>query len=252
MILVDSDHITYRSAASCEPTKAKPFLEDEQYAIARAKILIESVYARFPTEPVRWAIGGEGNWRLSIYPEYKLNRAGKPRPTHLQAVRELLVTQCKAEIVNDKEVDDWCGIEQTANNEAGEHSVIVSLDKDLDQIPGWHYNFVTGRYYLVSPLDALRTFYKQVITGDASDHVPAFDGKFRNSLPQFVAKMLAPIDTMVDEEDMYHHCWTIFQEQDPEDPYEKLHRNAKILYVQRKEGDMWQPPGPKEENEPSL
>lgn len=185
-------------------------------------------------------MSGTGNWRKEIYPEYKANRANQPKPTYLEDVREYMLTKWKAQIVNDIEVDDMCGIRLT---EEGDKALCVSLDKDLLTVPGFHYNFNTEVMQLVSPADALRNFYKQLITGDGSDNVPAFDGKLRNSTPQFVQKLLDPIAAMSDALEMYNYVKDLYSD------VNIMHRNAKVLYIQQQHGAQWQPPtGQKGEN----
>jgi hypothetical protein len=115
--------------------------------------------------------------------------------------------------------------------------ICVSLDKDLLQIPGYHYNFVKGIESFVSPIDGLRSFYRSVITGDSTDNIPAFDGKLRTSLPKFVAKILLPLEEMKDEKDMYNYCLEIWN-----GDTETMHRNATCLWILRKEGELWHSP----------
>lgn len=251
MILIDGDHIVHRAAGSCEPTKLKPFLESREDAIARADSMMEKLLTeQLQNWDYELYIGGEGNWRKAIYPEYKANRKEKRVATWLQDVREHLVVNWKAQIINDIEVDDKCGIELTAGTE---EDICVSLDKDLLTVPGCHYNFVKEKLQYVTQIQAWRNFYSQVITGDSSDNVPAFDGKFRNSVPQFIEKMLEPIQEMTEEYDMYAYALHIYcQDESQEDIFE---RNAKVLWIQKKEGDMWQRPnwnGPQLDAEVSL
>ncbi len=113
----------------------------------------------------------------------------------LEHCRELLVTQYNATIVNNYETDDALGIAQTKYDG---NSRICSLDKDLLQIPGTHFNWVTGVNRLVSPLDGLRTFYKQLILGDKTDNIPGYDGKLRGECPKFIGKLQEPIDEMTE------------------------------------------------------
>lgn len=245
LLIVDSDHVVWRAAGSCEPTKKKPQLEDETFAIARAEAIMADLRYTFNDAPMELYIGGEGNWRHEVYPEYKANRKDKTRPTHLNAVREFLVVKYGAHIVNEREVDDECGIRLTQENTQGNDAVLVSLDKDLKTVPGKHYNFVTRVHETVSPVQALRYFYGQVITGDQSDNVPSFDGKFRSSTPQFVAALLAPLADMTNEVDMYAHCCEVYQQHGCwEDEWQTImHRNASVLYIQKDYNDKWQPPG---------
>lgn len=237
--LVDGDLLTYRASASCEPTKAKPFLEPLEVAIWRLHDMVQTIIKGTNSTELEFYIGGEDNFRKKIYPEYKANRV-KPLPNWLQQCREILVTQYGSTIVNGKETDDALGIRQT---ELNGDSRIVSIDKDLLQIPGYHYNWIKDIHILVSPLDGLKTFYKQLIAGDGTDNIPSYDGKVRNSVPKFIEKLQAPIDEMDLEKDMYDYCKQIFEGQSDV----VMHRNAQLLYILKKEEEYWQVPGLKQE-----
>ena len=169
-----------------------------------------------------------------IYSEYKANRT-KPPPTYLQDCREILVTQYGATVVNGVETDDALGIAQTKYDG---NSRICSLDKDLLQIPGYHYNWVKQMQTLVSPLDGLRTFYKQLILGDRTDNIPGYDGKLRSEAPKFIQKLQEPIDEMTKEVDMYEYVKQIYQNESDV----VLHRNAQLLYILKREDEFWKVP----------
>ena len=211
--------------------------------------MITRICVETNSQDIEVYIGGDNNFRKEIYSEYKANRT-KPPPTYLQDCREILVTQYGATVVNGVETDDALGIAQTKYDG---NSRIVSLDKDLLQCPGWHFNWVTGVHKLVSPLDGLRTFYKQLILGDKTDNIPGFDGKLRSECPKFIAKLQEPIDEMTEEIDMYNHVFSVYFDWQGNDDIETImHRNAQLLYILKEDDKYWQPPnGAKEENVPS-
>lgn len=252
LLIVDADHISYRAAASCSPTKSKPFQEDLNEALWRLDTMVEQLVLAYNDPDMEFYISGEGNWRYAIYPEYKANRKNTVPPQWLQECRERLVMQYKARIVNDREVDDMCGIRMSQEANNMNKVVCASLDKDLRQVPGYHYKWQTNHMgsikpaeeVLVSPLDGLRNFYKQVITGDAADHIPAFDNKFRTATPQFVQKLLVPLQDMTEEGEMWEHIKDIYSEQVSwaDDWLTVAERNASVLYVQKYEEDKWTPP----------
>jgi hypothetical protein len=256
LLIVDADHLTWRSSSSCSPTKNKPYQEDLNVALWRLDASVEALRLAYNDPTFEFYISGEGNWRYDIYPEYKANRKEVVKPLWLEECRERLVVQYKAQVVNGREVDDMCGIRlsQCSKLDVADKVVCASLDKDLRQVPGYHYRWETrymgsikpGEEVLVSPLDGLRTFYKQIITGDQADHVPAFDGAFRSSLPKFVAKLLEPIDEMTDEKDMWEYVLSVYGAnqgtQESDYAFKDAKRNAQVLYVQRTWEDMWQPP----------
>ena len=111
----------------------------------------------------------KSNFRHQIYPEYKANRKA-PKPIHYEALRNWLVEQHKAVTAVEQEADDVLADRQN------EDTVICSIDKDLDQIAGQHYNFVKDIRYSVSPEDGLRFFYLQILKGDSTDNVPGIEG----------------------------------------------------------------------------
>ena len=129
--LIDGDIIVYRGAASAQ--------EEEQWvAQARADKMIQEILEDTGATSYQVYLTGSNNFRREIAPSYKANRPDE-RPAHWEAVRQFLVTQHKAIICDGYEADDEMGIQQDKETLT---TVICSIDKDLLQIPGRHYNFV--------------------------------------------------------------------------------------------------------------
>lgn len=238
ILIIDSDHLSFRMAASCEPTKSKLNREPLSTAISRIEATINHIFKACDSQTYEMYLAGQDNFRKELYPAYKANRAGKEPPMWLEDCREYLVCDWKAKIINGMEVDDMCGIRMTELQDKG---LCVSLDKDLLQIPGRHYNFVNQEFATTTELSGLRIFYKQIILGDASDNVPGYDGKFRSACPKFIEAMQRPIDEMTDEADMYEHVCSVYQST-MEDWEEAVLLRGQLLYCLRQEGKMWQPP----------
>jgi DNA polymerase-1 len=133
-------------------------------------------------------------FRHTFYPEYKANRKDAPKPTHYEKLRQHLLGKWGAVEIDELEADDLCGISSCADQTKGETPVIVTVDKDLDMIPGWHYNWVKQHLYEVTKEQADRTFFQQVLTGDMVDNIPGLKGIG----PVKAAKMLAK-DQTIDE-----------------------------------------------------
>jgi len=110
-------------------------------------------------------------FRKQVYPEYKANRKA-PRPVHYEALREYLVSNWGASVSTTIEADDAIGIDSRNNPD----SVIVSIDKDLLQLPGLHYNFVKEEFTTVNEHSGLRFFYKQLLMGDKADNIKGVEG----------------------------------------------------------------------------
>ena len=60
------------------------------------------------------------------------------------------------------EADDILGILATSQKIVKGNKIIVSIDKDLDQIAGLHYNPKNKEFYKVTPKEAEYNFYFQV------------------------------------------------------------------------------------------
>ena len=242
--LLDADIIAYRCSASAEK-------EPLYVALSRMDELIKRILYENNTEDYQCFLGGEGNWRTAIYPEYKANRKDTPRPQWLKDCKNYLRESYKATSEDGLEADDLLGIYAT---EYGLDSVICSIDKDLLQIPGNHYQWEisgtgpSGKQWIkpaymgiTSPLQGLRRFYGQVISGDGTDNVPSFDGKIRNSIPKFVEAYIQHLDDMQEEEEMYSFCYDLY-DGDVADNKFTLHTNAQVLYVLKEREVFWKPP----------
>lgn len=236
--MVDGDIVAFRSAASCEPNqKGKTEREPLEFAISRADEIMRRILYICGSDSYKLYIGGSGNYRKQIDPNYKANRADKEKPPWLEPVREFLITNWDAHVTDGIETDDALGIEQCADNGVQE-TVICSIDKDLLQIPGRHYNFVKDEWTYVTPLQGWAAFYTQLIMGDRSDNIQGFDGKMRTTVPKFLSPYVSAI---------YEQCsnpWEMFRV--VQDIYElgdeALLRNGQLLYIQRTEGDSWDVP----------
>lgn len=76
-------------------------------------------------------------FRRRAYPDYKANRKTLIKPINLPAIRQFLIEGYDAKVMDIVEADDGLGADQCMSKD---HTVIASIDKDLLQIPGYHYN----------------------------------------------------------------------------------------------------------------
>lgn len=230
--LIDADLVAYRSSASCEPNKNKAEREDLEFAVARARDMMERIL--HATNPISFKayLTGSDNFRYGICSNYKANRKDMVRPQWLQPVREYLVQEWGANVCDSIEADDAIGIDSSI-----EECIICSIDKDLLQLSGHHYNFVKELFTFVSPREALANFYTQLLLGDRSDNIQGFDGKMRTSIPKFLQPYVDAIRSCTSEYEMYQVVHDIYELGD-----EDLIKNGRLLYILRKHDDMWNPP----------
>jgi DNA polymerase-1 len=163
---------------------------------------------------------GINNFRKEIYPEYKANRIGAPKPKHLAATVEFLINEWKAETTDGYEADDALGMEQT------EDTVICSIDKDLLMIPGHHWNFVKKETTIINELEGIRQLYRQSLIGDTSDNIFGVKG---------VGKVGASklIDHLEDEKEMYEMVKEKYQND------QRLLVNLNCLWIWRNMNEKW-------------
>jgi len=77
-------------------------------------------------------------------------------------------------IIDGQEADDEVSIQQTLSDQG--KSVIVSIDKDLMMVEGYHYNPNKDALTKVTKLEGLRWFYEQLLQGDSTDNIPGLKG----------------------------------------------------------------------------
>ena len=157
---------------------------------------------------------GKNNFRKRINPQYKANRKDTIPPIYLQQCRDFLIQEWNAEVSEGCEADDELGIAQ------GESTILCTLDKDLDMIPGLHYNWMHNNIYEVSELEGLQFFYKQLLIGDRSDNIFGVDG---------IGKVKAAklIDHLTTEEEMFSTVKKLYNDD------KRLCLNMECLYIWR-------------------
>ena len=168
--LIDSDILVYRLGFATND-------DTESMAIRTLAGFLEDLLLIDLPEVQTWELHltGKTNFRdeIAVTAPYKGNRKGTEKPTHYKLFREYLEMSWGATVNEGIEADDMLAMRQT---DLGEESVIVTLDKDLDQVEGWHYNFVKKSLYHIDKQEGLFRFYKQFLTGDAVDNIKGVKG----------------------------------------------------------------------------
>lgn len=185
--------------------------------------------------------------RIATIKPYKGNRAKAARPIHYEALREYLLTKWNATLVYAEEADDRLGIEQwrtfyTSPLDTMEDSatIICSIDKDLRMIPGLHYNISNQTKDFITEEEALRNFYKQMLTGDAVDNIPGIYGIGK-------ARAEKILRDCVTEEEMYEAVLSAYycdaaNDDEVEQVSSRLLEIGRLLWIRRQENELWNPP----------
>lgn len=223
MILIDADILSYRIGFATEDEtehKAKSQLDN-----AVADILVG---AGKDAAPYQLYLTGKGNFRFDVATilPYKGTRSDKPKPRHYQMLRDYMVEEHNAIVVDGMEADDAIAIAGTANPD----SVMVSIDKDFLQVAGHHYNFVKDKHIIVSEWEGMVFLYTQMLTGDRVDNIQGVYGIGEKK----AAKILEDCTT---EEELYYAVLEAY-----DGDKDALYENATLLYLLRHEGDSWTDP----------
>lgn len=225
ILLIDGDILVYRAGFACNE-------EPVQNALWACKMLLGSIRKRCDNitgERLFISADDQSNFRYEIAKTrpYKGNRK-KRKPRHYAAIREYLVDVQKAELVTGQEADDALGIAQA--NAEKDTTVICTIDKDLDMIPGWHFNFVKNIKYYTTDEEANRWFYTQLLQGDSTDNIQGVEGIG----PVKANKLL---DGARSPKDYYNIALEAYDNNE-----ELLTEMARLVWIRRKEEELWQPP----------
>ena len=223
MMLIDGDIIAYRMAWACDEETNVVFVKGSTDTFVSNLLLVYEGLV----EGYQLYLTGTGNFRhdYAVTAPYKGNRKSRPAPRLLRDIRQHLIEQWGAVVVEGEEADDAIAIAATA---IGDLAIMASIDKDFDQIAGTHYDFIKNREYYVDEVEGLKFFYQQIITGDAIDNIIGVEG-----VGQQGAKDL--IQGCRNESDM----WDIVRDQLGDD---RALENARLAWLRREVGQIWEPP----------
>ncbi len=209
--------------------------EDEPVGIAKARLtewLEDFIYVNLKADEYKAWITGKSNYRYDIAKTvpYKGNRKDVQRPKHYEALREHLVKRHDAIVTVGEEADDAVAIDST---KILDECWIVHVDKDLDQLQGWHYNPVRDERYYLNEFDSYSAFCTQLLTGDRIDNIPGLAGIG----PKKAQKALQDAKN---KEELIQKAWGKYEELGHSMDY--FVEQGQLLWLRRYEGEIWQPP----------
>jgi len=220
--LIDADSLYYAVGFSSNDA-------EEYIAIARLEETMTKLCMDLDCEDYKGFLTGKGNFRdsIAVTVPYKGQRVSE-KPVHLQALRDHLVNSWGFEVVNGIEADDAVGIAAYAVSE--DESIMVHIDKDLNQFRGWHYNYRKKEKYYVSEFEGLHSFYTQILTGDRIDNIIGLKG-----IGPVKAKRI--LEECTNENELYEAVLKAY-----EGDQQRVLENAQLLWLQRSPNQTWTPP----------
>lgn len=179
--LIDGDIIAFQAAAAAQSHQLDE-LELQERILATVQDWTDRAFC---IDAIVTISGPrDANFRKGVYPLYKANRPDE-RPEFLPMAHRILCDNTKTFIRTQLEADDCMGILATLRGADGEqvimNPVIVSPDKDMRTVPGWHFNprieDKRGEDFpvYVSKQAADRAFIIQWMIGDTTDGYKGID-----------------------------------------------------------------------------
>jgi DNA polymerase-1 len=172
-LLIDGDIICYRVGFASQSTDKETGLVEADplpHALHSTKLYVNQIIEDSGCTEYNIYLTPKTTFRNKVRDDYKNNRKGKPKPVHIKAIRDYLINNYKAKVVDNIEADDALGLSQNP------YTIIASIDKDLLMCEGKHYNFVKKEFTNVTKEEGTRFFYQQMITGDTSDNILGIRG----------------------------------------------------------------------------
>ena len=183
--LIDMDLVCYRTAAGAEN-------DPVEIAISRMEELFYRILNIVKATEYKAFLSSNTSFRKKLYPEYKANRTS-PKPAHLLALQEYSQKELKAEIAFEGlEADDMLAMHQN------KETIICSLDKDMLQVEGEHFQWAIqggtlakrwekpDTFITQTKLGGLRHFYTQCLTGDSNDNIKGVAGIGKTKAPKML------------------------------------------------------------------
>lgn len=173
-LLIDADVVAYEAAAAKEiaidwgdghwtwhvnPDEVKAAVKDK----------IDQIMSKLDGDEVKLCLTDSvGNFRKSVLPTYKGNRASTKKPLVLMHIKDWMIEELGAYFRPGLEGDDCMGILSTMKS-PGE-KIIVSIDKDMKTIPGLFCRN-TDNWDIVEVSEDEADFWHmfQTLTGDTTD-----------------------------------------------------------------------------------
>ena len=221
---VDADSLIFRIALKDITLKVAKEYYDQA---------IEEIVWNTNSSNVSVALKGKGNFRYEVADDYKLHRSGKPLDAEVSKRRKALnkYAYSLGHFKSDNcEADDVVSIWAQEALDAGEHFVIAHIDKDIDMVEGWHYNFTKETLYYIDKNTGWYKMCIQMLTGDSTDNIQGLVGIG----PKKAEKLLVDVP----KADMLAKVQEAWKEAHPDDWHDRLEVCWNLLYMRRNWGSF--------------
>lgn len=263
-LLVDGDILRYRCAFAAEKThylvgpidgdfftvenykEAKEYQDEDdthiwtrkevqpvEFAFQAINTTLEGLVNLFNPSDVSIFLSSPSNFRNAVATTkpYKGNRDNVQKPKHYRDCGEFLLSR-GAIVLDGLEADDALGIYASRDRDG---TIIISIDKDLDQIAGHHYNWVNREYYKVGQRAADIFLHTQILTGDSTDNIPGLPGCGKIS----AASLLKGAKSTKDLHDIVKGAYLKHFEGDEVKASEYFKEQSELCFIWRNQPDSY-------------
>ena len=224
--IIDGDVLLYMSIWGQET------LEDGK---KKFKSIFEDITNSLFTEDYVMAMGGPDNFRLDLYVDYKASKgrvkSKSTKPDWFDDLKSWTVEAYDGCILSDNcEADDMIRVWALELDNAGIQRCVVTVDKDLDCIPGNHYNPRTKAIYQITKEWADYFYWKQLLMGDSVDNIPGIKGIGPKKAEKILEGLTGHAEWKVAVFNAYHEAYA-------EEGFSHMLLNGKLLHIWRKVDD---------------
>ncbi len=219
--------------------------EPIEFCLSTVKRMVKNIVDKSGSKTYTVILSGSGNFRVDVatIQPYKGNRVSA-KPWHYLAIREYITTVLNSITVDFEEADDYLSYRMVSHNE-----MCATIDKDLRNTSGWHYNWNHDIVDYVDERTADQNFWKQMLSGDATDNIA---GLYKLTGTKCSAGMKAEVESCLTYKEMrkcvietYQRCFEKLSnklEVDylPDDElYDMLTEIGQLLWMRRKPNETW-------------
>lgn len=242
-----ADAVSYTESNGLFTEEIERVVEEEplENCLHSVKLMIQSIVEDCGADEYKVYLTGSGNFREEVVDNYKANRDSSHKPFWYKEIRDYLVNVHHAEVIEGMEADDAMGIEQYQQylkdwdlndgldlldqpNRFKKHftTIIASIDKDMDMIPGWHYNWRKKEKYWIDELQGYKNFCLQCLTGDATDNIAGLYKITGKKATKCIKEKVINASTQ-------QECWQVVQEAYGDENLAEMLVSAELLWIRR-------------------
>lgn len=231
-------------------------------ALHTVKVQVEKLEKQEWQGEIRLFMGGKGNYRKDACDYYKSSRPPKPlawKDCYDFAVKKYadILTICDGEEAEDGvAILAWQGYQEakkTRNRDANPY-VIAHIDKDLNMVPGWHWNYNKPEEppFWINEFQAAYAFWYQMLIGDKTDDIRGLEdiapatrerhgiGKQRGCGPKSAEKILSTAKTEKELAELVVNAYKEYYGKDRFGGWEtQLRENGLLLRMRSYEGELF-------------